>query len=74
MTKLSFVGHGERTIEILALVHTDVCGLFDVQTRDGYSYFIIFTNDLSHYGYMYLIKHKSKVFEKLKKFENEVEK
>ena len=26
MTKLSFVGHGERATNLLALVHTDVCG------------------------------------------------
>ena len=30
MAKLSFVGQGERITEILALVHTDRCGPFDV--------------------------------------------
>ena len=30
MIKLSFVGYGERTTELLALVHTDVCGPFDM--------------------------------------------
>ena len=30
MTKLSFVGQGERAIEILAMVHTDIYGPFDV--------------------------------------------
>ena len=33
MAKLSFVGHGERATELLALIHTDVCGPFDVQAR-----------------------------------------
>ena len=30
MVKLPFVGYGERATELLALVHTDVSGLFDV--------------------------------------------
>ena len=30
MTNLSFVGHKERSNELLVLVHTDVCGPFDV--------------------------------------------
>ena len=47
MVKLPFVGQGERATEILALVHTDVCGPFDVQARDGYIYFITFTDDYS---------------------------
>ena len=33
MTKLPFVGHGERATDLLALVHTDVCDLFDVPAR-----------------------------------------
>ena len=74
MIKLSCVGFEERAIELLTLVHTDVYGLFDVQTKDGYSYFIIFTDNLSWYGYMYLIKHKSQAFKKFKKFKNKVEK
>ena len=74
MAKLPFVGHGERATELLVLVHTDVCGPFDVQTRGGYIYFIFFTDDLSRYGYVYLMKYKSEVFEKFKKFRHEVEK
>ena len=74
MTKLSFIRYGERATELLVLVHTNVCRPFDVQVRGGYSYFIIFIDDLYRYGYMYLMKHKSEVFEKFKKFRNEVEK
>ena len=73
MAKLPFVGYGERATELLALVHFDVCGPFDMQIRDGYTYFIIFTDDLSRYGYVYLMKHKSEVFERFKKFRHEVE-
>ena len=41
--------------------------------RGGYGYFITFTDDLSRYGYVYLIKHKSEAFEKFKEFHNEVQ-
>ena len=74
MAKLSFVGYRKRAIELLILVHTDMCGPFDVEAKDGYAYFITFTNDLSRYGYVYLIKHKSEAFQKFKKFRYEVEK
>ena len=74
MTKLPFVGHEERATDLLALVHTDVCGPFDVPARDNFVYFIIFTDDLSRYGYVYLMRHKSEAFEKFKEFRHEVEK
>ena len=67
-------GTKKRTTEILALVHTDVCGLFDVQTRGGYVYFIIFINDYSWYRFMYLMHQKSEVFEKFIEFRYKVEK
>jgi transposase InsO family protein len=41
--------------------------------RGGYQYFILFTDDLSRYGYVYLMKHKSETFEKFKEFQSEVE-
>ena len=44
-----------------------------VEARGGYRYFLTFTDDLSTYGYIYLMKHKSKTFEKLKEFQSEVE-
>ena len=46
MIKLSFVEHEKRATELLILVYIDVCGPFDVQIRDGYTYFIIFIDDL----------------------------
>ena len=72
MAKLPFVGHGERATELFILVHTDVCGSFDVQTRNSYTYFITFINDLSWYGYVYLMKYKSEAFEKFNEFSYEV--
>nr|GEV75180.1 retrotransposon protein, putative, Ty1-copia subclass [Tanacetum cinerariifolium] len=50
----------ERAKDLLGLVHTDVCGPFRTVSREGASYFIFITNDFSHYGYVYLRKHKHK--------------
>ena len=74
MTRSSFTEKSERASEVLSLIHTDVCGLMNTSTKDEYYYFIIFTNDLSRYGYVYLMTHKSKSFEIFKRFRNEVEK
>ena len=43
-----------------------------VEARGGYRYFLTFTDDLSRYGYIYLMKHKSETFEKFKEL-SEVE-
>ena len=74
MTKSSFTGKGERASELLGLVHSDVCGSMSTSARGGYFYFITFTNDLSWYGYVYLMKHKLESFEMFKLFRNEIEK
>ena len=73
MTKAPFNKSNERATELLALVHTDVCGPFGTSARGGYSYFITFTDDFSRYGYVFLMRHKSESFEKFKEFQNEVE-
>lgn len=38
-----------------------------------YSYFIIFIDDFSRYGHLYLMKYKSEEFEKSREYKNEVE-
>ena len=44
-----------------------------VEARGGYRYFLTFTDDLRRYGYIYLMKHKSETFERVKEFQSEVE-
>ena len=58
----------ERASDLLELIHTDVCGPMSSTARGGFQYFITFTDDLSRYGYVYLMKHKSETFEKFKAF------
>ncbi|KAK8694819.1 hypothetical protein V6N13_072363 [Hibiscus sabdariffa] len=53
------VGNGSRVAALAA--------------RGGYQYFITFTDDFSRYGYIYLMRHKSKALEKFKEFKNEVQ-
>ena len=73
MTKSPFKKKGERTKDLLELIHSDVCGPMSQSARDGYRYFITFTDDYSRYGYVYLMMHKSEAFDKFKEYKNEVE-
>ena len=73
MTKSPFKNKGERSKELLDLIHTDVCGPFSTLAIGGFEYFITFIDDMSRYGYVYLMKYKSESFEKFKEFKNEVE-
>ena len=73
MTKTLFSGRMELAIDLLEIIHTDVCGPMSVDSHGRYCYFLTFTDDLSRYGYIYLMKHKSETFEKFKEFQSEVE-
>jgi hypothetical protein len=68
MTKEPFIILLERALDLLELIHTDVCGLMSTTARGGFQYFITFTDDFSRYGYVYLMKHKFKSLEKFKEF------
>ncbi|GKE62876.1 retrotransposon protein, putative, ty1-copia subclass, partial [Tanacetum coccineum] len=72
MAKKPYSHQVERAKDLLGLIHTDVCGPFKIKSRQGASYFAIFTNNFSHYGYVYLLKHKHEVFQK--EVENQLEK
>ena len=65
MTKRPFKAKENRVIVQLELVHTDVCGPMTIQAREGYEYFITFTDDYSRYRYIYLMHHKSEAFWKI---------
>ena len=73
MTKTLFSGTMERATDLLEIIHTDVCGPMSVEAHGGYHYFLTFTDDLSRYGYIYLMKHKSEIVERFKEFQSEVE-
>ena len=68
MTKTPFSGTMEQASGLLEIINTDVCGPMGVDARGGYRYFLTLTDDLSRYGYIYLMKHKSQTFESSKNF------
>ena len=65
---------GYRAKESLELVHSDLCGPMTIRARENFGYFVIFIDDYSRYGYIYLMLHKSECFEKFKKYRTEMEK
>ena len=71
MSKTPFSGTMEQATDLLEIIHTDVCDPMSVEAHGGYRYFLTFTDDLSRYGYIYLMKHKSQTFEKFKEFQSE---
>ena len=46
---------------------------FPIKSVDGYDLFITFTDDYSHYGYIYPIKERTEALDKFKIFKAEVE-
>ena len=73
MTKTPFSRTMERATDLLEIIHTDVCDPMSVEACGEYRYLLTFIDDLSIYGYIYLMKDKSKTFEKFKEFQSEVE-
>src|SRR4051812_9617314 len=47
MTRTPFNGTMERAVDLLGIIHTDVCGPMNVTARNGFRYFVTFTDDLS---------------------------
>ena len=68
MTKTLFSETMERANDLLEIIHTNVCGPMSVEARGGYRYFLTFIDDLSRYGYIYLMKHKSENLKSSKNF------
>ena len=61
------------TSHILELVHTDVCGPFELPSHGGSRYFVSFTDDFSRYTVVYFLKNKSEVFSKFKEYKKMME-
>ena len=49
MTKTPFFGMVKRAIDLLEMIHIDVCGPVSFIVCGGYRYFLTFTDDLSRY-------------------------
>lgn len=71
--KSTLSGSSERSSVLLGITHTDFCVHFKTMSTYCERYYITFTNDVSHFGCVCLMKHKNEAFEKFKMFESEVE-
>ena len=63
----------KRSEEPLGLVHSDVCGKINTKSLSGAEYFVTFIDDKTHFVWMYVLKHKSQVFEKFLEWKAMVE-
>ncbi|KAL0455018.1 UNVERIFIED_CONTAM: hypothetical protein Slati_0841000, partial [Sesamum latifolium] len=62
-----------KAMNVLELIHTDICGPFPSVAWNGQQYFITFIDEFSRYGYIYLIHEKSQSLDVFKNFKAEVE-
>ena len=60
-------------IELLGVIHTDICGPFTHLAMDGYKYFITFIDYYSRYGFVELIREKFESLEAFQAFKAKVE-
>lgn len=72
-TRLPFDGTRPRAKRPLQLVHSDICGPVNVETYDGYRYFVTFIDDYSHIVALYLMKSKDEMFPCFQKFKSMAE-
>ena len=63
----------DRCKNLLDIVHSDVCGPFNVSTMGGARYFVTFIDNHSRWCVVYLLKRKDEVFEKFTQYKNMVE-
>jgi len=62
-----------RAIDVLELIHMDICGPFHTSSWNDQQYFISFKDDYSRYAYLFLIHELSQSMDVFKTFKLEVE-
>lgn len=72
-TRVSYQALGNRCNEVLGLIHTDVNGPMPVESLGGHRYFVSFIDDYSKKIFLYPMKLKSEVYDKMVLFKNLVE-
>lgn len=70
---MQFNKHSEkRSVTPGEVAHSDVCGPMPEESLGGARFFVTFTDEATNYRYVYLIKHKSDVFDKFKEYERAI--
>lgn len=70
-TRLPFlksIPENKKATRVLQYVSSDVCGKISPPTHDGMIYFVSFIDHFTHFAHVYLIKSKSEVEDKFKKY------
>ena len=57
-----------KSTQLLELVHSDLCGPMEVDSKGGSKYFLTFTDDYSRYTTTYFLRNKSEVIGKFKEY------
>lgn len=63
-----------RSTSKLDLVHSDICGPFDVESLGGAKYFATLTDDYTRYIHVVMLKKRSDIFTAFKNYKKRVEK
>lgn len=72
--KLPFKSMGNRSSELLDLVHSDLCGPMEKPSIGGSKYFVTFIDDASRMTHVYFLKSKGEAFDAFVEFKAYVEK
>ena len=62
-----------RATKLYEVIHSDVCGPMQVESKGGNKYMVTFTDDNSRYATVYFIKNKDEVLTKFKEYVSFVE-
>ena len=65
---------GEKSDELLGIVHSNACGKIEKKSLSGAEYFLTFIDDKSRFVWAYTLKYKSEVFEKFTEWKSMVKK
>lgn len=74
LTASSFPKSSQKDIDILDIIHTDVCGPMRPESREKAKYFITFTDDCSRRTTVYFMQNKNDALRIFKEFKKYVEK
>lgn len=64
----SFTNRTEKSTKCGEIIHVDLCGPMQEMSIGGSRYYLLFKDDFSHFRFIYCIKQKSEVVEKLRVF------
>lgn len=72
-SRLPFAHEGNRSTELLNVVHCDICGPMERSSLGGSRYFLLYIDDYSRMTYVYFLKNKSEAFDCFKEYKAKVE-